>query len=112
MSAHELPLAEVIAALRDEIREAAAVGKAESVRFGLGPIEVEFNVTAKREGEGKGSIKFGVLGVGFEAGASGKIASEQVQKVKLTLKPSASTGHGTKEEIEVSRVPRRRTRRG
>ena len=98
-----LPLAEVVQALRGEIGRAVDAAGNEQIRFGVGPIEVEFQVVAKREGGPQGTIKFGVLGVGVEVGGSAKFASERTQKVKLSLKPVRVTSDGSEEEIEIFR---------
>jgi hypothetical protein len=94
-----LPLAEVVDALRSEIVKAADVGGNEKIRFGVGPIDIEFQVVAKREGSGK--IKFGIWGIGVDAG--GKFGSERTQKVKFTLKPVRMNDDGSETEVEVFR---------
>ncbi len=96
-----LPLAEFVQALRDEIVKAADAAGKEDIRFGVGPIDVEFQVVAKREGGPEGKIKFAVLGVGVEAGGSAKFASERTQKVKLSLKPVRIAPDGSEEEVEI-----------
>jgi Trypsin-co-occurring domain 2 len=94
-----LPLAEVVEALRSEIVKAADVVGNENIRFGVGPIDLEFQVVAKREGSGK--IKFGIWGVGVDAGS--KFGSERTQKVKFTLKPVRINDDGSETEVEVFR---------
>jgi hypothetical protein len=106
MSEELLPLSEAVRALRAEIVTAAEAGKAETIRFGLGKIELEFQIVAKREGGSDGKIKFGVLGVGLEIAGSAKFSSEQVHKVKVTLNPVQINRDGAEEEIEISRKPR------
>jgi hypothetical protein len=71
-----LPLAEVVEALRSEIIKAADAAGPERIRFGVGPIDLEFQVVAKREGGPSGKIKFGIWGVGVEAGGSAKFGNE------------------------------------
>ena len=106
MSDEMLPLADAVRALRAEIVAAADAGRNETIRFGLGTIELEFQVVAKRDAGADGKIKFGVLGVGLEIGGSAKIASEHVQKVKITLNPLQVNSEGAEEEVEISRKPR------
>jgi len=101
-----LPLAEVVQALRTEILKAAAAAGNEKIRFGVGPIDLEFQVVAKREGGPSGTIKFGIWGVGMEAGGSAKFGSERTQKVKFTLKPIRSEANGTETEVEIFRPKR------
>jgi len=101
MSNGNLPLGDVISALRSEIMEAMARGKGQAVQFAVGPIELELNLTAKAEGGPEGKISFNVLGVGAEIGGKGKISREQVQKVKITLTPSRLTPFGNVTGIHV-----------
>jgi hypothetical protein len=94
-----LPLHEFVAALRAELltahEEGPAGGDAETgPRFVVGPVNVEFTVTAKREAGGNGSIKFYV----FQFGASVSVATESTQRVSLTLTPLTEDG----EPYEVS----------
>jgi hypothetical protein len=100
-----LPLGEVVRALRSEIIDAATAGVNETVRFEVGPIEVEITVVAKREGGPEGKIKFEVFGFGAEVGADAKFAREQTQKVKLNLTPVQVLPDGTLSHLEISRVP-------
>jgi hypothetical protein len=85
-----VPLREAIEALRTEIMEAAATGANQLVSFLVGPIELEFNVVAKREGAGKANVKFGILGLGAEIGGDLKVTGETTQKVKITLTPQVT----------------------
>jgi hypothetical protein len=98
-----LPLAEVVEALRSEIIKAADAAGHERIRFGVGPIDLEFQVVAKREGGPSGKIKFGIWGVGVEAGGSAKFGNEHMQKVKFTLKPVRVEVDGSETEVEVFR---------
>jgi len=100
-SEEPLPLAEFVQALRGEIVKAATAAGKEEIHFGVGPIDVEFQVIAKREGGPEGKIKFGVLGVGVEAGGGAKFVSERTQKVKLSLKPVRIALDGSEEEVEI-----------
>ena len=99
-----LPLNDVVRALRAELLEASENVENESIRFQLGPIEVEFAVVATREAGPNGKIKFSVLGVGAEVGGSAKFSAEHTQRVKFTLTPTLVTKDGTRELIEVHRT--------
>ena len=98
-----LPLAEVVQGLRAEILKAADAAGKENIRFGVGPIELEFQVVAKREGGVNGKIKFGIWGVGVEAGGSAKAGSEHTQTVKFTLTPVRASPNGQKSDVEISK---------
>lgn len=84
---HLLPLPEVIEELRRQIADVASRSKQRDLRFVVNTVELEFSVVAKREGGGEGKIKFSVLGLSGEAGASGRVAQERTQKIKLSLTP-------------------------
>lgn len=96
-------LTDAIAALRSEISSAVAQGADERVRFALGDIELEFVVVARREGAGDGKLKFSILGIGAEAGASAKVGQEQTQKVRIKLSAQLRTVDGVQTEILVGR---------
>ena len=100
------PLRDVIRGLRDEIAQAALDGAGNAISFALGPIELEFNVVATREGGGGGGIKFAVLGIGANVDASAKVANERTQKVKFTLTPEMlDPTTGLRGPARISSVP-------
>jgi hypothetical protein len=73
------------------------------VRFGLGPIEFEFQVVAKKERSGDAKIGFHILAAEATIGGSGKGADERTQKVKLTLNPVLVDINGKRTKLEVGR---------
>jgi Trypsin-co-occurring domain 2 len=84
----EIPLASMIQALRRELLRAEAGGKNEDLQFTVGDIELELQVGVTTEGEAKTEIKFWVLSLG----ATGSVAKERVQTVRLRLTPATSKG--------------------
>ena len=82
-------LADFVAALRDQIRQAQADADP-NLPIEVGPITLEFTVTTRREGEGKAGVKFWVV----DAEVSGKLANESTQKVTMQLIPRAPDGQG------------------
>ena len=84
----ELGLAETIEALRDELEAAMARSDGRKLQFVIGPVQVEFHVTVRREAGGGAKARFWVL----EAGAEGKYALETIQKVSLTMEPVTADG--------------------
>lgn len=111
---HLLPLSEVVEELRLQIAEVASRSKKRDLRFVVNSVELEFSVVAKREGGGDGKIKFSVLGLSAEAGASGKVAHERTQKIKFSLTPvdespalarSSSELPQDKKLFKISRTP-------
>ena len=104
MAEPTFPLVDAIRALRTEIQEAGQAADRETLRFELGPIDLEFQVVAKREGGASGKISFHIFGTGAELGGSGKLADERTQKVKLVLNPvEMKSGAPTKKLIKRQR---------
>lgn len=82
-----LSLRDFIAGLRAELKaahdDAAQSADDDGPGFTVGPVNIEFTVTAKKDAEAKGGVRFYV----FELGASGSVGSEATQKVSLVLNP-------------------------
>jgi len=81
----QIPLAEAIRALRQQIVAAHLEGDAEGLQLDLGPIEIEFQLVASRDASGSGGINFGVVTLG----AGGKVSQGETHRVKVTLMPRA-----------------------
>ncbi len=96
-------LRDAIRALRVEIMEAAEDASTQAVRFELGPIEMEFEVVAKRERGVEGKIGFYIFAADTSIGGSGKATNELTQKVKLSLNPVLVKLDGTRSELEIGR---------
>lgn len=83
-------LAEVLAALREQLVEARRQGEGQDFRFSLDEIEVELSFQVTQEGNGKAGVKFWVV----TADMGAKVAREAVQRIKLKLTPGdPSTPH-------------------
>jgi hypothetical protein len=76
-------LSDAIAALRAELVTAMAAGQAEQLHFELGPVELEFTVDVRKEGEADAGIRWGVVSFG----AKGSIGSDSGHRLKLVLQP-------------------------
>ena len=85
---NNIALSELIVELRRELVDAQRQGAEEELKFRVEDIDIEVHVKASREGNGKAGIKFWVC----TAEAGGKLASETLQKIRLTLKPESSSG--------------------
>jgi len=85
----DVPLADFIGALRDQLLAAQADAES-SLPIEIGPVTVEFTVATRREGEGRAGVRFWVV----NAGTSGKLASESTQRVTLELHPLDREGRG------------------
>jgi Trypsin-co-occurring domain 2 len=85
--AREVPLADFIGALRDQLREAQRDADP-GLPIEIGSVTVEFTVLTRKEGEGKAGVRFWVV----EAGVSGKGTAESTQKVSMELFPLSPAG--------------------
>ncbi|MEA2468429.1 MAG: hypothetical protein QOJ57_2555 [Thermoleophilaceae bacterium] len=79
----DIPLAAAIRSLRREIVAAVQEGQDEDVRFALGPIELELQVTMAREAGVEGGVKFWVVSVGGKRSDT----SGNSHTVRLSLTP-------------------------
>lgn len=80
---NKMPLAEFVAALREELEEARRLGAEQGLRFEVGPIELEMETIATREATAKAGVRFWVV----EAGGEGTATSGTTTRLKLTLSP-------------------------
>ena len=96
-SATEIPLAEMIETLRQELELAQIHGVARPVAFGVEKVELELKIAISRKAKGEGGIKFWVL----SAGATAEGGRESVHTFKLTLSPLDAE---TKKRLEVASV--------
>lgn len=90
----KLQLAEVVAALRDELARAEQLGRGQDIGFTVGDIDIELETAIEFTGGGEisGTIKFWVLE--FDAKLSGEYAQGVTHKIKLKLGPHQRTPRG------------------
>jgi Trypsin-co-occurring domain 2 len=101
-----IPLSAAIKDLRRQLAEAVAEGEQQSLRFELGPIELELQIVASREAGVEGNINFKIFGWGAEGGGDGKLGDQRTQKLKLIMKPIQIDALGSREEVIVSSTRR------
>lgn len=65
--APDIPLADAIKRLRDELIGAAQEGVGKDVRFRLGPVKLDLEVAATNTGGGEVGIKFWLVSIGGKA---------------------------------------------
>lgn len=82
-----VPLADVIRALRAQLKSAITDGVEEMLRFNVGAVELEFNAVVSREKSGGGKLSFKLLSFGAEGNLGAKISNNNTQKIKLVLTP-------------------------
>ncbi|WP_327695777.1 trypco2 family protein [Streptomyces sp. NBC_00459] len=81
-------LAEAIGAIRAELQQAARDGAGQEIQFRTGPVEVEFSVDVKKDGEARAKVL--VLPFGAEARAARSKGT--TNRVKITLQPVDAEG--------------------
>ena len=86
VATQRIELAQVISQLREELDTARRAGQGEDLRFELGPVELELMVGVDRQAGPDAKVRFWVI----EFGASGKVASQATQRIKLILDPRES----------------------
>ncbi len=95
-------VSDAIGSLRRELAATRLAGAGESIRFEMGPVEMEFGLELRKEGKGELGAKFWVVSVG----ASGSVGTTATHRLKLTMTPKeiASDGVGgtVRRELDVA----------
>ncbi|WP_406196632.1 hypothetical protein OG920_16685 [Streptomyces europaeiscabiei] len=78
-----IELSDMIRELRQQLSSALVDGADEAVRFEVGPVEIEATVAVSREAGADAKVRLWVV----DAGANGKYAHAQTQRITLTLNP-------------------------
>ncbi|MEV6735370.1 trypco2 family protein [Streptomyces sp. NPDC051364] len=85
----DIPLADAVAAVRDELLEAAArVGEDPGVVFAVGPVEMDFEVELRADAKATAKFKLWVVSAEAEAGVS----RGRTHRVSFTLTPKSASG--------------------
>ncbi|MDX3195725.1 hypothetical protein PV458_45620 [Streptomyces sp. MN03-5084-2B] len=84
----DIELGDAVAALRDELLDAADRATTAGVEFAVGPIELEFAVELRMDAKAKAGFKAWVVSADAEAGAS----RTAKHKVTVTLNPRTPGG--------------------
>ncbi|MFI1177880.1 trypco2 family protein [Streptomyces melanogenes] len=79
----EIELADAVAAVRDELLEAAARGAGQNLSFKVGPVELEFAVELRADVKAKTGFRAWVVTGDVEAG----MARGRTHRVKIALTP-------------------------
>lgn len=96
-----MELSTAIEVLREQLVVAVEQGAGEDVRFGVGKVEVEFGVEARRVGGGGGGVRFGV----FSLEGKAELSSAATHRVKLELIPQGRDGQPLRVAGRVSAPP-------
>jgi len=84
----EIPLADLIQALRRELRTAVEEGEGGDLVFALGPIDLELRLEVGREAGGEAGIRFWVVSIG----GKGSRSDSSAHTVRLSLTPVSRSG--------------------
>ena len=84
----KIELANAVAAVRDELLDAAARGTGQDITFAVGPIEMEFAVELRADAKVRAGFRAWVLSADAEAGG----AWARSHRVKVTLTPKRADG--------------------
>ncbi|WP_405009353.1 trypco2 family protein [Kitasatospora sp. NBC_01539] len=76
-------LADAVAAVRDELMEAATRGEGRALAFDVGPVEMEFEIELRAEAKAGGKFRAWVVSGEAEAGVS----RGSTHRVSFTLTP-------------------------
>ncbi|MFD5124718.1 trypco2 family protein [Streptomyces sp. NPDC058385] len=86
-----IELSDMIRELRSQLTTSLADGADETVRFELGPVEIEATVAVTREGDANTKVRLWVV----DAGANARYAHAQTQTIKVTLAPKVMPADGS-----------------
>jgi hypothetical protein len=90
----------MISELRRELNQAIEAGRGESLRFELGPVEVEVTVGLDSKGTAGAKVRFWVV----ELGGDAEVTRSSLQRLKLTLQPRLA-GSKALPEVSGAEVP-------
>lgn len=83
-----IELTKAVAAIREELLEAAQQGVGQNIAFAVGPIEMEFTVELRADAKAKAGFKAWVLDSEVEAG----VARGRTHRVMITVTPKGPDG--------------------
>ena len=84
----EIGLADAVAAVRDELLEAAARGAGNDIAFAVGPVEMEFEIELRADAKAAGRLRVWAVTADAEAGVS----RGRTHRVSFTLTPKNASG--------------------
>ncbi len=101
MDDSQVPLADAIRALRQQLSASIREGEGQDLRFQMGTVELQLQLDLSREVGGEAGASFWVVSVG----AKGSSATTSRHSVKLTMEPVTSGGAAILVETEVPKRP-------
>ncbi|MBG0567813.1 trypco2 family protein [Actinoplanes aureus] len=101
----DIELTKAVAALRDELLEAAQAGDGQQLTFVVGPVEMEFAIELRADVKAKAGFKAWVV----NTEVSGGVNRGSTHKVKVTLTPKGADGGdlliSTRDAAPIAPVP-------
>jgi len=94
----DVDLSSALDALRAELEQAWTASRGKQVRFRVSDVALTVQVTARRERQASGKIRWWLI----EAGAEGTAARETTQTLVLTLTPGLYDENGQPAPLDVS----------
>lgn len=95
-------LAESITAVRAELQQAMAEGDGKDIQFAAGPVELEFSVDVRRDGEARAKV----MVLPWSAEAKAGYAAGTVNRLKVTLQPINKQGRDAKISADSAERPK------
>jgi Trypsin-co-occurring domain 2 len=95
-----IELADMLCELRAELDRARSAADGETLRFELGPIDLELAVALEVTGGAAAKVRFWVVDLGADA----RTSSTSTQRIKLTLNPTI-TGESAAADVGAGRPP-------
>lgn len=81
-------LGETVSAIRAQLRQAQEEGGDKSLKFRTGPVELEFSIEVRKDGDAKARI----LVLPWSAEVRAAASSARLHRIKLTLQPVDDSG--------------------
>jgi len=94
-------LSDAISAIRSELTKAMSSGADSEIRFRLGPVELEFQLEARKDAEATAGVRFWIL----SAGVKGDVSAGSAHRIKLVLQPVTPDGGDVAVSAERSEPP-------
>ncbi len=94
-------LSDAISAIRSELTKAMNSAAESDIRFRLGPVELEFEIEARKDAGADAGVRFWVL----SAGVKGDVSAGSTHRIKLVLQPVAPDGTDVEVAAERSGPP-------
>jgi hypothetical protein len=81
-------LSDAISAIRSELTKAMKSGADSGLQFRLGPVELEFQLEARKDAGATAGVKFWIL----SAGVKGDVSAGSAHRIKLVMQPVTPDG--------------------